>query len=383
MRLLIIVNDAEFFLSHRLPIALGALAEGHEVHIATAPGPGVDAIRSYGLVYHSVPMTRSGRNPLAELMTMIAIYMLLGKVSPDVVHLVTIKPVLYGGTAARLRRVPGVVAAISGLGHVFGSSVRQRLLKTVLGPVYRYALRGPNVRVIFQNSEDQASLTRLANLSPSAAVMVPGSGVDLNTYSAIPEPQGMPVVTFASRLLASKGVYDFVAMARRLHDSGVQARFWLVGKLDPGNPLTITEGELESWRREGVVEVLGHRGDIASVFGKSNIVVLPSYYGEGVPKVLLEAAACGRAIVTTDHPGCRDVVVPGISGRLVPPRNVDALASAVRGLVEDSDMRRAMGLAGRRLAERTFAVEGVVAVHLSIYRELTASAARACHEVSG
>lgn len=375
MRLLFIVNDAEFFLSHRLPIALGAMAEGADVHVATAPGPGVDAIKAHGFCHHAIALSRSGRNPLAEITTFATIFSLLGKVVPDVVHLVTIKPVLYGGIAARLRRVPSVVAAISGLGHVFGDAPRQRLLRALLTPVYRLALSHPNLRVIFQNPHDRDVLLRATGLPELAAIMVRGSGVDLSHYSALPEPEGEPIATFASRLVASKGVREFVEVARRLHGKGIKARFWLVGKIDPGNPLTVTEGELDSWRREGVVEVMGYRDDVAAMFAQSNVVVFPSFYGEGVPKVLLEAAACGRAVVTTDHPGCRDAVEPGVSGVLVPARDVEQLTAVVEGLLQDHETRRAMGRAGRRLAEREFAVEAVVALHLNIYRTLIANAA--------
>jgi glycosyltransferase involved in cell wall biosynthesis len=375
MRLLFIVNDAEFFLSHRLPIALAALTQGADVHVATAPGPGVDAIRAQGLNHHAIALSRSGRNPFAEITTFATIFSLLGKVVPDVVHLVTIKPVLYGGIAARLRRVPGVVSAISGLGHVFGDAPRQKLLRAVLTPVYRLALSHPNLRVIFQNPHDRDELLRLTGLPGSAAIMVRGSGVDLSHYSALPEPEGEPIATFASRLVASKGVREFVEVARRLRAKGIKARFWLVGKVDPGNPLTVTEGELASWGREGVVEVMGYRGDIAAMFAQSNLVVFPSFYGEGVPKVLLEAAACGRAVVTTDHPGCRDAVEPGVSGVLVPARDIEQLTAAVEGLLQDHETRRAMGLAGRRLAEREFGVEAVVALHLDVYRTLIANAA--------
>lgn len=374
MRLLFIVNDAEFFLSHRLPIALGALAEGADVHVATAPGPGVDAIRAHGLRYHAIAMSRSGRNPLAEIRTFAAIFFLLGKVLPDVVHLVTIKPVLYGGIASRLRRISGVVAAISGLGHVFGDAPRQKLLRALLTPAYKLALSHPNLRIIFQNPHDRHVLLRTTGLPEAAGIMVRGSGVDLSHYSALPEPEGEPVVTFASRLVASKGVREFVEVARRLHAKGIKARFWLVGKIDPGNPLTVSERELESWRREGVVEVMGYRGDIAATFAQSNLVVFPSFYGEGVPKVLLEAAACGRAVVTTDHPGCRDAVDPGVTGILVPARNIEQLAAAVEDLLQDHETRRAMGLSGRKLAEREFAVEAVVALHLSVYRTLMTNA---------
>lgn len=371
MRLLFVINSAEFFVSHRLPVALGALAAGYEVHVAGPSGTGADTIEAYGLRYHAVNMSRSGRNLFAELRVFIELCALLRRLSPDILHLITIKPVLYGCLAARMFGVPSVVVAISGLGHVFGEALSQRILRAALAPAYKLALRHPNLRVIFQNPTDRAVLTELTGLPAGSSLMIRGSGVDMAHYVVQPEPSGVPVVTFASRLVATKGVREFMEMARQLRAKGVRARFWLVGKPDPGNPLTITEEEIQSWHESGEVEILGYRSDIYEIFCQSNLVVLPSYYGEGMPKVLLEAAACGRAVITTDHPGCRDAIEPNVTGLLVPPRDVKRLAKAVQELVEDGEKRRDMGQSGRRLAEKKFDVNAVVADHIRLYVELS------------
>lgn len=375
-RLLIVVNDAEFFLSHRLPIAMAAAASGYEVHVATAPGPGATTIAAHGLIFHEVPMTRSGRNPLQEIGTLLALYRLVAKIRPDVLHLVTIKPVLYGGIVARATGVPAVVSAISGLGHVFGTGGRQRLLRTLIAPAYRLALGHSNLRLVFQNSEDREVLTRFAGVPAERTSLIRGSGVELGEYRQVPEPEGTPVAVFASRLLAPKGVREFVAAARIVRETGMVARFLLVGKTDTGNPLSISQAELEQWSSEGDVEVLGHRTDVPEVFANANLVVLPSYYGEGVPKVLLEAAACGRAVVTTDHAGCRDAIVDGTTGLLVPVKDTVRLAAAMERLLRDSELRHAFGKAARTFAEQEFPVEAVVSRHLEIYRELEARAER-------
>ncbi len=369
-RLLFIVNSPDFFLSHRLPVALAAQKAGYDVHIATPAGPATSRIKDIGFFHRIVPMSRSGRNPLLELISIWSLWRLMRHTKPDIVHLVTIKPVLYGGLVARMTRVPGVVAAISGLGAVFISqSLKAKLLRRLIASLYRMALGHKNSKVIFQNPDDKAMLKRLGAVQPEQAVMVKGSGVDLLDYPVVPEPDGVPVVTFAARLLKDKGVEEFVEAALHLKASGVQVRFWLIGSPDPGNPATILETELEGWRQEGVVEVLGCREDIPQLFAQSNIVVLPSYR-EGLPKVLIEAAASGRAVVTTDVPGCRDAIEPDKTGLLVPVRDPIALANAVERLIKDGELRKQMGRAGRELAEREFAIENVVDAHLAIYREV-------------
>lgn len=372
MILLFVVNIPEFFLSHRLPLAIGARNAGFTVHIATGPGSACQEITELGFEHHLLPISRSGRNPFAELQTLWRLYRLMQKIRPELVHLVTIKPVLYGGLMARLSGVPAMVAAISGLGTVFVDRDQTRSwMRRGVEWLYRLALGHANGKVIFQNPDDRATLIGMGAVRKDKTALIRGSGVSLATYQMRPEPEGVPVVTFAARLLEDKGVREFVEAARVLKERGVVARFWLAGSPDPGNLTSITENELSHWRKDGCVETLGYLSDIPALFANSNIVVLPSYYGEGLPKVLIEAAASGRAVVTTDHPGCRDAVEPGKSGILVPPRDAMALADAIQALIEDPKQRKRMGASGRALAEREFAIEKVVDAHLAIYHELT------------
>ena len=371
-RLLLIVNDAGFFISHRLPVALAARDAGFDVHVATAGGGAAEAIRAQGLPHHALSLSRGGTNPVTEVLLFAEILKLLLRLKPDVAHLVTVKPVIYGGIASRLTHVGAVVATIPGLGQVFvARGLRASVLRRLVAVAYRVALRRERVKVLFQNASDRETLVRLAGLRPDETVMMRGSGVDLHSYRCTPEPDGIPVVPFASRLLRTKGVCDFVAAARQLRSSGLGARFQVVGDPDPGNSASVSAAEIAAWRVDAAVELLGYRGDMALVLAASNLVVLPSYYGEGLPKVLAEAAACGRAIVTTDMPGCRDAVEPGRTALLVPPRDPDALAQAIRTLIEDPARRHAMGVAARALAERDYAIETIVAAHLDVYRSLT------------
>lgn len=376
-RILYVVNTPEFFLSHRLPLALAAREAGFEVHVATGPGAAVPEIASRGLRHHAFPLSRNGKNPLAELTSLWRLYRLMRRLQPDLVHLVTIKPVLYGGLAARLARVPGVVAAVSGLGSVFVSQgLGARMIRLGVVRLYRLALGHPELRVIFQNPDDRAMLICEGAVRPARAVLIRGSGVALENYPVQPLPAGVPVVVFAARLLREKGVLEFVEAARRLKARGIAARFWLVGAPDPGNPSSVSEADVRAWQAEGVVEPLGYRADVAEIFAGSNMVVLPSYR-EGLPKVLIEAAACARAVVTTDVPGCRDAIEAERTGLLVPVRDASALADAIQRLLESPDLCRQMGEAGRMLAERTFTIEQVIDAHLAVYRQVLGMAKKA------
>ncbi len=370
-RLLLIVNDAAFFLSHRLPVALAARAAGFDVHVATGRSAATGEIAAHGFCFHELHLSRGGTNPLRELISFLDILRLLRRLHPEVLHLVTVKPVLYGGIAARITRAPAVVMAISGLGHVFAvDSPRTRSVRRLVLAAYRLALGRDRLKVIFQNGSDRDFLVTCAGLAAEKAVMIRGSGVNLNAFRAVPEPTGTPVVIFASRLLKSKGVGEFVEAARLLRQRGASARFQLAGEIDPANAGSATAAELAIWRASGLVELLGHRQDVANVLAASNLVALPSYYGEGLPKVLAEAAACGRAVVTTDMPGCRDAVEPNITGILVPPRDAVALADAIQQLLDDPERRRRMGTAARGFAEREFGLERIVDEHLAVYRAL-------------
>lgn len=367
MKLLIVVNVDWFFLSHRLPIALGALNAGYEVHIATTLTQGPEQLEAYGFVVHPLTLNRSAAGPIGLAKLTSDLIRLIWRVHPDVLHLVTIKPVLLGGLAARLTPVERVIFAVSGLGHVFvAEGMLGRLRRTLVGALYRFVLGAQNSVVIFQNPDDRKAIESVAQLSPERVVLIPGSGVDLEQYVARPVEPGIPVVLMAARLLTTKGVREYVAAAQQLRRAGVQVRFWLAGEPDLANPASIQPDELAEWLRQGDVEVLGPRTDMANLMAQSLLVVLPSYR-EGLPKVLIEAAACGRAVITTDVPGCRDAIENGVTGVLVPPRDAEALATAIGDLLLDRAKCEAMGRAGRERAQKVFDVRTVVEEHLRIY----------------
>ena len=368
-KIVFVVNNANYFISHRLTIGLALLAKGVEVHVV-APGECPRVLSEAGFIYHSVSMSRKGMNPFSEFSSIFSLYRIFRKIQPDLVHLVTIKPYLYGGIAARLAGVPSVVSAVAGLGILFsGQGIKNKILRSILFPFYRIAFNHINQAVIFQNSNDRDLLVDWGVLRSDKARLIRGAGVDLKNYPFLPEPHGIPVISFAGRLLKDKGVEEFIDASRILKQRNVEASFWLIGEPDLGNSNTVTHDQLDMWVSEGLVECLGYRADIAHLFSQSNIVSLPSYYGEGLPKVLIEAAACGRAVITTDHPGCRDAIEPD-TGVLIPIRNSERLADALQDLIMNSDKRTAMGSAGRVLAQREFSIEKIVNHHFKIYRDL-------------
>ena len=369
-RIVFVVNNPLFFVSHRLAIGKELIKNGKDVHVV-APGACPDELLISGLTYHRLDMSRNGMNPLGELMIIYRLWALFRSLKPDLVHLITIKPYLYGGVAARLAGVPAVVSAVAGLGILFSrSGLKHTVLRAVLYVLYKLAFGHKNQIAIFQNTTDRDLLIDWGVLAPKKAVLIKGSGVELGDYPCCPEPEGIPVVAFASRLLADKGVFELAEASRILKKRGVEAKFWLIGEVDEGNSNAVKPEKLAVWAEEGLIELFGFRRDIATLFAQSNIVALPSYYGEGLPKVLLEAAACGRAVVTTDHPGCRDAIVAGETGLLVPVKNAAALADALEQLILDAELRNSMGLSGRALAEREFAVQNVVQSHMAIYASL-------------
>lgn len=371
-RLLFVGNDGRTFVSHRIPVARAAQRAGYEVHVAVPAGPSDELLRAEGFFVHSLPLGRKSLNPFREVRTLLALRRLYRRIRPDIVHHLTVKPIVYGGMAARLAQVPSVVHAVTGLGFVYSSSKPlARFLRPVVSLGFRVAFGHPNVRTIFQNPDDRQRL--LDEGLDGNGIVILGSGVDPDAYPELPEPSGTPLVVLPARMLWGKGVAAFVEAARSLHAKGLLARFALVGDTDPGNPDAVPSVTLEQWQREGIVEWWGWRADMVDVFAQAHVVCLPTSYGEGVPRVLIEAASCGRAIVTTDTPGCREIVREGKNGRLVPVEDVNALAAAVEEMIRDPLLRQEFGVEGRRLVLAEFTIERVVSETLAVYRGLRVS----------
>lgn len=371
MKILFNVNVAWFFISHRLEIARAAREQGFEVHVSgdmVSPEEG-GCLEREGIQFHRIPVTRGRLNPFHDLLYLARLRAITKSVGPDIVHNVTIKPVIYGTVAARGEGVPAVVNAVSGLGYVFTGERSRRYLARLVKMAYRVALNRSDVRVIFQNADDMEAFVEARIIDRGQAELIRGSGVDINEFEYSPEVGGRPMVLFPARMLRDKGVVEFARAAATLRSQGIDAEFVLAGMTDRDNPASLSEADMACLVRETGVKWLGHVRDMPELYRKAHIVCLPSYR-EGMPKSLIEACAAGRAIVATDVPGCREVVCNGENGLLVPPRNPDALANALGVLITDPALRKKMGAVGRRRAEAEFDVRGVVRATLDVYQRM-------------
>lgn len=373
-RLLFVVTEDWYFVSHRLPIARAALAAGYEVFVATRLGEKADAIVREGFVPIGLKrMRRSGRNPFCELASIAELIVLYRTYRPSIIHHVAMKPVLYGSVAARLAGVAAIVNNVAGLGFVFSSkAVYAKNLRRLVAPLLGFALSQRQALTIVQNRDDARVLVDEIGVAPDKIRLVKGSGVDLAQFSQTRRESTPPIVLLASRMIKEKGVEDFVRAAANLREENVAARFVLAGAPDPGNPHSIPEAVLRKYHEDGIVEWWGHRDNIPEIIREAAIVCLPTTYGEGIPKTLIEAAAGECPIVTYDVPGCREIVTNGINGVLVPAGDVGRLAQAIAQLLADPAQRRHMGAQGRKLVEAEFSQGIVVAQTLAIYSELLA-----------
>lgn len=369
-KLLFVVNTGSFFISHRLPLAVAARSAGFEVHVLTqADADDAAVLAAEEIVLHGVPLKRGSLSVLADLRYLMEVVRVMRRIRPDIVHNVTIKPVLYGTVAARALGVRGIVDALSGLGYSFARQSRW-LLSMSLRMAFRVVFRSRRVSVILQNSDDVKLMTSLRIVSAQQAVLIRGSGVDLAEHVVSPEDLSHePLVVLPARLLRDKGVMEFAEASAMLAARGCRARFAIAGPLDDANPAALTLEEIHDLLARYPIEWLGNVKDVVKLYEQANIICLPSYR-EGLPKALLEACAAGRAIVTTDVPGCREVVAQDVNGVLVPVRDSKALADALQSLIADPQRRARLGTAGRRRAEEEFGLEQVIAQTLAVYNKL-------------
>ncbi|MGH7115179.1 MAG: glycosyltransferase family 4 protein [Stellaceae bacterium] len=375
------VTEDWYFCSHRLPVARAARDAGFEVVVATRVRDHGRRIREEGFALRPIGWRRRGDGLLGTARAVIAIARLYRDERPDILHHVALKPVLFGGLARALAfrgaaDAPAVIQSLMGLGSGFSAtSLVAKLRRPALRLALRRAAAGGHGRIVVQNPEDAAALSALG-IDPRRIALIRGSGVDIGHFVPLPQPAAETVtVALVARMLRDKGVLDAVAAVRRLRAGGLRVVLELAGPADPDNPGSLSRAFLSALSTEPGIAWLGPVADVREVWRRAAIAVLPSTYGEGVPKALLEAAACARPIVASDVPGCREAVRDGQSGILVPPRDVGALAEAIAALAADPRLRQRMGLAGQHLIERDFAEAIVARETLALYRAVLAERA--------
>ena len=368
MRLLYVVTEDWYFLSHRLPMARAARDAGFEVHVATRVVDGAKAIEAEGFVLHPVAFARGKLSPFAVLGTIRELRDVYRSVAPDVAHHVSLQSTVLGSLAALGQRV-ACVNALTGLGYTFTSGgAKALLLRPVLSALLRVLLNRPRQTVLVQNPDDYDGM-RALGIAAERIVTIPGSGVDTDQLKPLPEPPGPTTMAFVGRLLADKGIHTLIRAQRRLRQHGTDVELLIAGTPDPANPASVTEQEAKDLGREPGNTWLGHVNDIPGLWARSHIAVLPSRR-EGLPKSLLEAAAMGRPMVATDVPGCREVVRPGETGILVPYDDDAALAEAIAKLAASPALRAQYGAAARKLAVERFSAEAIGRQTVDLYRRI-------------
>jgi glycosyltransferase involved in cell wall biosynthesis len=370
VKILFLTTADSSFWSHRLGLARAVKYAGAQVVIMAPPGQCCNRLKEEGFRIIPWKISRRSLNPFRELHSFLQVVIAYRRERPNIVHHIAFKPIVYGGFAARLWGAIRSVNSVTGLGPVFtNSTFLMVVLRCLLVNTLRVVFTASNSVVVVQNCDDSYELAKRGITRAGQARLIQGFGVDTEQFAPRPEEGGVPVVMLAGRIVREKGVREFVAAAEELKNQGVPVRMIVVGTPDPNNRGCITKKQLTAWAGIKNVEFWGHRDNMDSVLHQAHVVCLPSYR-EGLPRVLLEACACGRAIVTTDVPGCRQVVSDEVNGLLVPARNARALAAAIERLVRDSELRKRLGSQGRERALMEFSHAVVVGQTLSIYKEL-------------
>lgn len=364
-KILYVINHMDWFWSHRLPLAQGAKAQGYDVYVAAAGAGGDKELQRAGFTGLELP-----RGNIFKIMT--ALHRHITRNRPDIVHAITLKYAFISGLVAQRHKNLCLVHTLAGLGYLFsGDGLRPKILRAFTGPFLKLALNRQNTKIIFQNPDDMTLLTGRGFVRPEDCHLIRSSGVDIKEFPCRPEPEAdEPLVLMPTRLIREKGIAVFVEAARILRKSGSPARFEIAGGLSSSNPNAITRAEMLAMTADGAVKWLGKVEDMPELLARTTLIAYPSYYREGVPKVLLEAAATGRAIVTTDHPGCREAVNHGENGLLVPVKDAVALADAIEVLLDSPAERKKMGQAGRKIAEEQFDVRKIVKETVKVYSRI-------------
>ena len=371
-KILFVVNSDSFFVSHRMAIALAAQKKGFEVHLATKFSSKQKLFENAGIQIHPIEIDRKSIDIISNINLFFKLLFVFIKIRPQIVHLITQKSIILGGLAARVSGVKSIVISIAGLGYLWSNKkVQTVILKKIAINIYRIIFNHDNIFFIFQNKEDRFQLLRNFDIDIKKTTLTNGSGVDLSHFKRInPLPNKKLVITFASRLLISKGILDFISAAIILNEKYGNLSFWIAGEPDKGNPDSLSLKDIEILKKNSFLKFHGNVRNIKTILKKTSIFCLPSYYGEGMPKVLLEAAASGLPIITSDHPGCREAIIHGRTGFLIKTNNPDSIVAEIDKLVTNTNLIRKFGISSAKLAREKFSIETVISKHLKIYNKL-------------
>ena len=373
-RLLYVVNEDWAFLLNRLPMARAAQKAGLEVHVATRVNDGARAIEAEGFTLHPIPLQRGGISPLAAIPAVLALRQITGHIKPDIAHHSGLQCCVLGSIAALGRKFP-YVSALTGMGYVFTSATWQtRLLRTILKWLLPSLLNRPGDVVLVQNPDDRAALLDLG-ISEARVVLIPGSGVDTDALQPLPEPDGPITYGFAGRLLTDKGIRALVAAHDIVRAQGLETNLLIAGNPDPANPASVSLQEVNEWTKRPGITWLGYVKDITSLWKRCHFAILPSHR-EGLPGSLMEAAACGRAMIATDAPGCREIVIDDQTGLLVGIEDPPALAQAIVKLATSPELRTRYGQAARELVVSTLSARIIGEQIVRLYNNMTAARSR-------
>jgi glycosyltransferase involved in cell wall biosynthesis len=371
---LYVANTSWYLFNFRRELMTGMSRDGWDVVCAAPPDSYSSRLNDLGFQYVPLRMSNTGTNPFSDVSLLIRLARLYRRLRPTLVHHFTIKPVIYGSIAARLTGIPAVINAVPGIGFVYTSRrLRARILRPLVSSAYRWILSFRRQVTIFQNRDDLNLFVRDGRVRSDRALLIRGSGVDPQRFVARSEPVGIPSIVFCARLLRDKGLGNLVDAARIVRQRGVSFALQVIGDVDPGHPGSHSEREILTWEHEGLFRWIRHCDEMPLAYAASNIVVLPTTYGEGVPRILVEAASCARPLIATDWPGCREIVQHGITGLLVPPHSASALADALQTLILDAALRKRLGSAGRELVLAEFSSERVIRATRSAYESLLPS----------
>ncbi len=370
-RILYVVTEDWYFLSHRLPMARAAKDAGYEVHVATRLKDGTAAIEQQGFVPHALSWSRGSLSPLGSISAIVELRRLLRELKPDILHNVSLKPVLLGTTASLGLSATAVVNSVTGLGTLFiGEAGVSGLARKAVRFALSRLLRRRRSRTVVQNPDDRAFVIALG-VAPETVVLIPGSGVDTKLLTPLPEPPPPVTAAYVGRMLADKGVLTLIEAFSLLAKRGVALQLLLAGDCDKENPGSLAPEQLREFASLYGIQWLGHVADISEVWARAHFAVLASRR-EGLPKSLLEAAACGRAMVATDAPGCREIAIAGETALTVPVGDVGALADAMAKLAGDRDMRQRFAANARALVESKFSAEAIGRQTVALYDQLIA-----------